>query len=74
MKITINNNAPRLKSPKSQNRRVPLGRPANLLEWFYSSSLSKIMLSAMAKALCFNIQVIKCTFNSIPVVEKGVVI
>ena len=27
-KITINNNAPHLKSPKNQNRRAALGRPA----------------------------------------------
>ena len=27
-RITINNNAPHLKSPKNQNRRVALGRPA----------------------------------------------
>ena len=28
MRITINNNAPHLKSPKNQNRRAALGRPA----------------------------------------------
>ena len=28
MRITINNNAPYLKSPKNQNRRAALGRPA----------------------------------------------
>ena len=28
MWITINNNAPHLKSPKNQNRRAALGRPA----------------------------------------------
>ena len=31
--ITINNNAPHLKSPKNQNRRTALGRPAIKITW-----------------------------------------
>ena len=31
--ITINNNAPHLKSPKNQNRRAALGRPAIKITW-----------------------------------------
>ena len=38
------------------------------LEWFYSNSVSKVMLNAAAKSSCFNVPIIK---NSIPVVEDG---
>ena len=31
--ITVNNNAPHLKSPKNQNRRAALGRPAIKITW-----------------------------------------
>ena len=38
------------------------------LEWFYSNSVSKVVLNAAAKSSCFNVRIIK---NSIPVVEDG---
>ena len=35
-RITRNNNAPHLKSPKNQNRRATLGRPAMKVLWIFN--------------------------------------
>ena len=41
----------------------------SLLEWFYLSSVSKVILNVMAKPSGFNMRVIKYTLNSVLVVE-----